>query len=213
MPAMRHTTKFDENAHTYYIDGVAVPSVTQICSILTAGKYSGGRGVIDAARARGTAVHELCEAYDYGTLEEVPTELAGYVKAYSDFCRDYRPEWLYIEHQMYSRQLKYAGTCDRVGMIDGKWTVVDLKTTANMDRASKLSLLAQLAAYQELAYTIGEAPDMTNGLGVQLKRDGSYTVHTQYEIMRRYDADGFTLFRHCQQIHYALEGMPKWNSN
>ena len=54
---------------------------------------------------------------------------------------------------------------------------------------------------------------MTNGLGVQLKRDGSYTVHTHYDIMRRYDVDGFTLFRHCQQIHYALEGMPTWSSS
>ena len=93
-------------------------------------------------------------------------------------------------------------------------SLLDEAAAVGHEQAAQVrDLLAQLAAYQELAYTTGEAPDMTNGLGVQLKRDGSYTVHTQYDIMRRYDVDGFTLFRHCQQIYYALEGMPTWNSN
>lgn len=203
--------KFDESTHTYYIDDVAVPSVTQICGILTAGKYSGNQGLIDAARARGTAVHELCEAYDYGTLEEVPAELAGYVKAYADFVRDYRPEWQYIEHAMYSKRLAMAGTCDRIGVIDGKSCVVDIKTTVNMDRPSKLSLATQLLLYEALYYDISGEEVTGNSFGVQLKRDGNYTIHDIEGIRRKYSVNTFSLATAAREIYYSLNGRPAWN--
>lgn len=200
---------FDERTHTYTIDGVEVPSVTQICSILTADKYSGNQAIIDAARARGTAVHELCEAYDYGTPEEVPTELAGYVKAWMDFCRDYRPEWLYIEHQMYSKDFEFAGTCDRIGIIDGKKAIVDIKTTASMDRASKVSLAAQLYGYNVLHNYGAET-----GIGVQLKKDGSYTVHDIKTIAEKLLplTGAERIFFNCQDIYFAIHGRPEWNN-
>ena len=209
---MSPTTSFDPATHTYTIDGEPVPSVTDICSVLTAGKYSGGQGIIAAARARGTAVHELCEAYDYGTLEEVPAELAGYVKAWADFCRDYRPEWLYIEHEMYSKELQMAGTCDRIGVIDGKTCVVDIKTTANMDRASKLALACQLFAYEVLYYRQHKEKIDGDSLGVQLKRDGNYTVHTLTGISDRHAAHVGSLLASCREIYYAVNGRPLWKT-
>lgn len=200
---------FDEATHTYRIDGVEVPSVTQICSILTASKYTGNQSIIDAARARGTAVHELCEAYDYGTLEEAPTELAGYVKAWMAFCRDYRPEWLHIEHQMYSRDFEFAGTCDRIGIIDGEQTIVDIKTTASMDRTSKVSLAAQLYGYGLLS-----GLDPIGSMGVQLKKDGSYTAH-QYRVVEAKYLPWLTagaVFASCQDIYFVIHGRPEWNN-
>lgn len=203
---------FDEATHIYRIDGVEVPSVTQICSILTASKYTGNQSIIDAARARGTAVHELCEAYDYGTLEEVPTELAGYVKAWMDFCRDYRPEWLYIEHQLYSHRLGFAGTCDRIGVIDGKTRVVDIKTTTSMDRLSKLALVEQLAGYELLAQENALPVDGYYSMGVQLKKDGSYTVHEIKTLVEKLGVDDELLFWNLQDLYNIIQGRPKWNS-
>ena len=204
--------EFDAATHTYTIDGVTVPSVTEICSVLTSGKYSGGQGVIAAARARGTAVHELCEAYDYGTLEEVPIELAGYVKAWADFCRDYRPEWLYIEHPMYSKELQMAGTCDRIGVIDGKMCVVDVKTTANMGRASKLALACQLFAYEVLYYRQHDERTDGDSFGVQLKRAGSYAVHTMVDIANKYSAHIGSLLASCREIYFAVNGRKEWKN-
>lgn len=206
------TYGFDPSTHTYTIDGVAVPSVTEICSVLTAGKYSGGQGVIDAARARGTAVHELCEAYDYGTLEEVPAELAGYVKAWADFCRDYRPEWLFVEHMMFSKELQMAGTCDRIGVIDGKRVVVDIKTTASMDRASKLALACQLFAYEVLYYRQHLEKIDGDSFGVQLKRDGTYTVHTMMNIANKHLAHIGSLLSSCREIYFAVNGRKEWKN-
>lgn len=199
---------FDEATHTYSIDGVEVPSVTKICSILTADKYGEGSGAVEGARARGTAVHELCEAYDYGVLDEVPGELAGYVQAWAAFCRDYRPKWLYIEHQMYSKAFEFAGTCDRIGIIDGKQTIVDIKTTASMDRASKVSLAAQLYGYYVLYDNCAEA-----AMGVQLKKDGSYTVHNIRAIVNKFipTVGAGRIFFYCQDIYFALYGRPQWN--
>lgn len=202
---------FDEATHTYSIDGVAVPSVTEICSILTADKYGEGSGAVEGARARGTAVHELCEAYDYGTLDEVPGELAGYVQAWAEFCRDYQPTWLYIEHPVWSRKYGIAGTCDRVGIINGTTCIVDIKTTSSMDRQSKLALLAQLYGYHMLLFDNGITTNISKAMGVQLKRDGTYTAHIVKNIETKYETRGNILFMSCANIYDAKNGRPKWN--
>lgn len=202
---------FDEATHTYTIDGVAVPSVTDVCSILTASKYAANAGAIEAARARGTAVHELCEAYDYGVLDEVPQELAGYVKAWAAFCRDYRPKWLYIEHQMWSRKYEMAGTCDRVGIIGNQTCVVDIKSTSSMDRSSKASLIAQLFGYLLLLHENGIEASINDSMGVQLKKDGTYTTHSIKSVEGRYGINCPSLLYHCLEIYFAKNGRPEWN--
>ena len=79
---------FDEATHTYTLDGVVIPSVTEICSPITCGKYP-PVGVVQQAAARGTRVHELCALYDMDALpDEIEAGLVGYVKAWAAFCRD-----------------------------------------------------------------------------------------------------------------------------
>ena len=203
---------FDPLTHTYTIEGIVVPSITEICSVLTANKYSSGQGVIDAARARGAAVHELCETYDYGSLVEVPSELSGYVGAWMDFCRDYRPTWHYIEHQMFSKRLRMAGTCDRIGMIDGKMCVVDIKTTSNMDRASKIALACQLYGYGLLFADAHGFRLHGDSFGVQLKKDGTYVIHDARKISDKYSVAIDGAFLSCYNICQAVKGVPKWTT-
>lgn len=202
---------FDEATHTYRIDDIVVPSVTEICSILTADKYASGSGAVEGARARGTAVHELCEAYDYGVLDEAPEELAGYVQAWGAFCRDYQPTWLYIERPMWSRVWGMAGTCDRVGVIDGVTCLVDIKTTSSMDKTSKLALLAQLYGYHVLLFNDDITTNISKAMGVQLKRDGTYTVHVVKNIEKKYGVRGSDLFMSCVTIYEAKNGRISWS--
>ena len=83
---------FDPDTHTYCIDGKKVPSVTQICDLLTHAKIRCRRGVSGQAARRGSAVHEYCELIDYDAPpDEIEPELVGYVRAYLTFLRDYSP--------------------------------------------------------------------------------------------------------------------------
>lgn len=173
---------YDDETHSYTVDGKRVPSVTEITGVLTAGKYAEvNAAMLAQAQRRGTEVHELCEAIDCGIAPEeleIAPELVGYINAYLAFLRDYSPEWDYLEKIVHTSE--YAGRADRIGYIDGKKAVVDIKTTSNMDRISKLALFFQLRAYGE---AVG---GVQTGLGVQLRSNGRYTVHRAEKIRDNY---------------------------
>lgn len=59
-----HTLEFFEDEHLYLVDGVIVPSITQILSHKFGGKYAHvRRDVLERAAQAGTAVHEAIERY------------------------------------------------------------------------------------------------------------------------------------------------------
>lgn len=168
---------FDEENHTYTLDGSELPSVTQICRPLTVDISENAKPWLrDAAAQRGTRVHEICAEIDLiGSAEgiEAPPDISGYIRAYLDFLRDYRiRSWDAVEMPLGSSKLGYAGTIDRVGMIDGKRTIIDLKTGSRIDKAT---LTAQLNGYRYLwEYTQRERVDGMCGL--KLGRNGNYQL-------------------------------------
>lgn len=178
---------YDDETHSYTVDGKRVPSVTEVTSILTAGKYADSNAAMLAqAQRRGTEVHDLCLAIDCGVPPDeldIPPELVCYINAYLAFLRDWSPEWDYMEKMVWTEH--YAGRADRIGRIDGKSVIVDIKTAGNMDRLSKLALYFQLCGYADAWRSMGNgAPDRT--LGVQLKRDGKYTIHRSEDTVKKY---------------------------
>ena len=183
------TLDFNEENHAYTLDGRPVPSVTEIVGLITSRKYADtNAALLQQAQRHGTAVHELCEMLDCGVEPEeldIEPELVGYVNAYLAFLRDYRPEWEYIEKPVYC--LDYAGRIDRVGTIDGQTAIVDIKTTASMDRLSRIALLLQLFLYREAFNFSVSAPGpaVKAMMGVQLKKDGTYTVHDTAKILTK----------------------------
>ena len=70
--------EFDEEKHIYTVDGVRMPSVTEILAPITA-KTDGeiSKEVLRMAADRGTIVHKACEEIDYGLETEVPVEYEG----------------------------------------------------------------------------------------------------------------------------------------
>lgn len=183
----------DEERHAYTVDGRPVPSVTEIASLITAAKYADSNAAVLAqAQRRGTEVHELCQAIDCGIEPEeleIPPELVGYVNAYLAFLRDWAPEWDYMEKLVWTAD--YAGRADRIGRIDGHSVIVDIKTTGSMDRLSKLALLFQLHGYRKAWACMGRGfADLT--LGLQLKKDGRYTLHRSEAIRNKYLAGADT---------------------
>lgn len=187
---------FVEETHSYYDDGIKLPSVTEICKFAHAGAYENSIPYLkEAAALRGTLIHEATVELDINGEVEVPTELIGYINAYIDFKRDYNiKSWGLFEHPVGGKELGYAGTLDRAGCIDDQITIVDLKTGTSID---KLTLLAQLCGYKRAL------PGKVDRLmGVQLKKDGKYTVYDwQVSDIK---VDPFWL---CYELYQMKEGL------
>ena len=162
---------FDEAAHRYTVDGVEVPSVTEVCRFLSYDQKSDKPWLAKAAADRGTRVHAACAAIDYGIDPEETEDISGYLKAYRRFLKDYRPDWEGIEYTVGSAELGIAGTIDRFGTLyDGRRCILDIKTGSQLHDAP---LRAQLTGYKRLlALDRGFYPDYLYAL--QLSKDGTY---------------------------------------
>ena len=200
---------FDEATHTYTLGGVVIPSVTEICAPITCGKYP-PVGVVQQAAARGTRVHELCALYDMDALpDEIEAELVGYVKAWAAFCRDYKPVWTHIELPLYGELdhgQPFAGTIDRIGDIDGRTRVVDIKTAASLDRPAKVALCEQITGYEWLADLNDIDVSCGAGMGVQLFADGNYRVHLTAAIAQKYDFTRTETFWSLRKLYKITKG-------
>lgn len=186
--------EFRADTHQYFLEGVELPSVTRITRFLSVDVATQARPWLrEAAARRGSAVHAACEALDYGLEPEATPETAPYLSAYRDFLRDYRVRgWLGVELPMGSLSLGYAGTADRVGIIDGQLAVVDLKSGSTLHTPS---LIAQLTGYATLYHNLyGAFPTALYGL--HLRRDRRYTLRPI-----PYDP---ALFEACRKLHDTL---------
>lgn len=125
----------------------------------------------DNAGRRGSTVHQLTEDYDHGMdctlLDDIgrpkySLEEWNMFERYVEFSENHKPEHIMIEQTIVSNKLKFAGTLDRVCIIDGKRYLLDIKTSNGIYNSYWL----QLAAYKELY--LGIAEDMAPIEGVAI---------------------------------------------
>lgn len=148
--------------HRYFVDGKHFPSVTQILEAEGLANY---RFHKSEARQRGTLVHQIADLLDDGweachrtasTADDIiaasrwnpstTTEaLVPYGYAYCHFLLSYKPQWIRREFAVASTTYCFAGRLDRYGVLDGKRTLVDIKSGEPTDAASVQEALYALA--------------------------------------------------------------------
>ena len=173
---------FDPVTHTYTFDGVVVPSVTQgLRQLYDFSMIS--PDVLARKAAIGTAVHAAVDLDLAGELDEasISPTWAGYLAGWRKFVADTGLTDADIgigERPMVHPTLRFAGTPDRTILIDGKWGVLDLKTTVDLHPAVAL----QLAAYKELVNVNTKSLEhlVETRYALQLKSDGGYRLQ-QYK--------------------------------
>ena len=187
------SVKLDPASHTYSLDGVRVPGVTQVLAPLNDFGIL-PLGTLEGAAVRGRAVHKATEEHDreptWKPAVEKPwrpewvgpvpvnSSLVPYLDAWKQFLADTKFEIHAIEQQVYSRKYNYAGVLDRLGVLNGKRCVIDIKTTA----AISPQVGVQLAAYQQAVNEELVAPTRTKIGGYhkrfacQLRRNGTYRL-------------------------------------
>ena len=168
---------FDKETHTYTVDGVVYPSVTQV--IGEAGMYGSAAAYWDDhSRDRGSNVHKAIELYHRGTLDmnALDPVIMPYMKAWLSFLdvSNFYPSM--IEHRLYNTGVMVAGTADMIGPVKDGAAIIDIKTGAPGPAAA-----IQLAGYE---FLYGAAQRIV----VQLKKDGKFKCHYYTD---RHDRDVF----------------------
>lgn len=141
-----HTLEYYDNTHTYLLDGVELPSITQILKIRFGNKYDRvDRETLKRAAERGTAVHEAIERYCIEGLESDLIEVRNFkfLQRLYDFTvlENEVPVILFRDQNPIA-----AGRLDMVIRMGDKIGGADIKRTATLDK--------EYVAYQLNLYRI-----------------------------------------------------------
>lgn len=189
---------FDPDAHIYRLNGVEIPSATQLARFCSADIDKSRPWLAQVAADRGTRVHAYTMLMDYGELPDtVDIDCAGYLKAYQRFLRSYHPEWIAIEYMGYAHfsGVDFAGTVDRIGTLSGDPVVLDIKTGVLHPAALSVQLTAYVQICKRTAFCNKSKPLVPKAL--KLSKDGTYELKS---VEYRED-----LLNACILLNSALE--------
>ena len=167
--------EFRKEDHSYWLDGVQIPSATQIIKLC---------GLIDDRwykpehRTRGTLVHAGCHHIsendmDWKQWEEAHPELLGYLRAYEKFLADSGFKPTICEKPHYHENLRYGVTVDNIGTSASALEneIVELKSGSMMRWTALQTALQAMAWFSDSCYTIRRT-------GVELHSDGTYRTES-----------------------------------
>lgn len=186
--------RFDAATHTYWLGDEPVPSVT---GILRAA-YPPSRPYPEGSGDRGTRIHLLTAQIDYGMTPKVSPEDAGFVRAYEAFLRAHRPGYEEIERPRISRRYRFGGTPDRLGELNGRPLVLDIKTGAEEDWHG-----AQTAA-QDILWS--NAGSDHRGIANLLRMTLHLKANGQYRVKVWSEAEDYDRWWRAWDAHRRKEG-------
>ena len=175
--------EFEPNSHTYTLDGIVIPSVSEVLRFASKELYNNTSAqAMEIAADRGTRVHAATEALDRTGRADIDPDIEPYVRAYAKFLKDNKVRWDMIEAHVYGKSRDYAGTLDRYGILNGERVLLDIKTTKTITARHKKLYAAQLTAYRDSCWEDGYI--LNNDLSpikrlviLQLKNNEGYELH------------------------------------
>lgn len=174
------TLTFDQETHTYRVDGEIIPSVTQLTSIFGPPLPEDGDDfelTMEAAADRGVTLHAYIQhrlgGWNASELE-LPSAYEPYADAVELFLAEHRLDPMLVETSLWGEDcgVRFAGTPDLVGDFDGKLSVLDWKFVSQIQ---KTKVGAQLSGYWELCAANGIFPEAL--YCVQFLPDGTYRLY------------------------------------
>lgn len=148
-------------ANGYEIAGQWYPRVTRILEIKAKpaldnffremGNFASAEEVKNKSAAEGTLVHEAVQGIMTGKDTNISETIKPAIDAYCEFNErrkiTFHPE--YVERQVWSLRHRYAGTVDTLATVDGKFGVLDIKTSMGFYPEYNLQTAAYVSALQE----------------------------------------------------------------
>lgn len=156
----RNSEHFKEE-NGYFINGEWYPRVTRIIQIKSkpgleyffkeVGNYSSAQEIKNKSAEEGSAVHDIVEKLILGESPQVPKEFSAIAVAFEKFNLGgkIKSDQELIEKKIWSEEEKYAGTVDALAFIDGKFGVLDIKTSTGFFPDYNLQTAAYISALKE----------------------------------------------------------------
>lgn len=153
-------TSFKE-ACGYTIDDVWYPRVTKIVSIKAkpalyrfygeAASFKAAAAITEKSAEEGTLIHETVEGLLLGKNPEIPASVAPAVNAFLQFLdtKNIQVSPELVERRVIHYGERYAGTVDALAIIDGKFGVLDIKTSQAIYRDYNLQTSAYMDALKD----------------------------------------------------------------
>lgn len=159
---MRYTdAEHFKNACGYVINNVWYPRVTKILEVKAKPglevffremeSFSSAEDVKNKSASEGSLVHETIESLIKGENTNILEEIKPAIEAFQKF-RDknhilFHPQ--FVERQVWSSRYRYAGTIDALATINGKFGVLDIKTSSGFYSEYNLQTAAYTLALDE----------------------------------------------------------------
>lgn len=146
--------RFEESTHTYWLDGVRVPSITQALKCATYDDFDHVHPDVLAKKAReGTELAAMIEDYVKGRFDVMKYDpvLLGDFDAFEIWHRKTGGKILHSEMIVASRRWQYAGRLDLVYMFpSGDLSMIDIKRTYSPPASGGPQTAAQALAFSEM---------------------------------------------------------------
>jgi hypothetical protein len=194
---------FNEEKHEYQLNGVVIPSVTQIINSVLRPFEKINPAVLERAAWRGTCIHKMIELFELGTLDmsTVDHQFVPYLEAWKKFKAEsgFEVEQSLIERPMVHSVFRYGLKPDLVGMLGRNFVVLDIKS-GDIQIATAL----QTAAYQEginnglfqgIDNTVPCDLRIRQRIALQLKDNG------KYKMIKYTDRQDWNLFLSALSIY------------
>lgn len=192
--------EFDQEKHAYTVDGIPVPSVTELVKIFGEDMDEPDEQMeiaLDCAAERGTVMHAyVAHRLQGGEPEdfELPTQYTEYADAVELFLAEHEIAPLLVETPLEGDG--YAGTPDLIAEFDGAVAVLDYKFVSAV---AKTKVAAQLAGYSCAAEKAQLFPERL--YAVQFKR-GEYRLYpVDMEAAQEYFLAALGVYRMRTKTH------------
>lgn len=126
---------FLENEHIYLLnDTYVIPSVTQILSFIFPDKYKGIPEYILKNKSQyGTKIHEAIEKFESeGIIEKLDYIQEASFNQYLRLKKEHNIEVIDQEQIIHYKDI-YCGRYDMSANVNGEYSLIDIKTTAELD--------------------------------------------------------------------------------
>lgn len=146
--------RFEESTHTYWLDGVRVPSITQVLKCATYDEFDHVHPDVLAKKAReGQELARMIEDYVKGRFDVMSYDpvLLGDFDAFEIWHRKTGGKVLHSEMVVASKRWQYAGRLDLVYRFpSGQVAMIDIKRTYRPPPSGGPQTAAQALAFSEM---------------------------------------------------------------
>lgn len=134
--------EFIKDQHLYLVDGILVPSVTQILQLIFPNKYKNvDKTILNKKASFGTEGHSIIEKLDVSDINIAKNQILGIKNKDLEVCiREYlrlveKHKIEPLEHEkMVSYKYLFCGTLDLIANIESTRSLCDIKFTAELDK-------------------------------------------------------------------------------